>query len=55
MAWETPEVFSIGDEINDLPMIEAFDGFTVDTARDEIKAKARQAYASVGAMLLDNI
>lgn len=55
MAWEMPEVFSIGDEINDLPMIEAFDGFTVDTARDEIKAKARQAYASVGAMLLDNI
>ena len=55
MGWEGAEIFAIGDEINDLPMIEAFNGFTVDTAREEIKQKARCAYTSVGAMLDDNI
>lgn len=55
MGWKDAEIFAIGDEINDLPMIEAFNGFTVDTAREEIKQKARCAYASVGAMLDDNI
>ncbi|HCB93068.1 MAG TPA: haloacid dehalogenase [Selenomonas sp.] len=55
MDWESPEVFAIGDEINDLPMIEAFQGFTVDTAREAIKAKARKTYSGVGAMLTDNI
>lgn len=55
MHWEQAEVFAIGDETNDLPMITAFNGFTVDTARDVIKAKARKSYAGVGAMLLANI
>ncbi len=57
MKWNpaTTEVYCIGDEINDLPMIKAYNGFTVDTARDEIKAQASQAYASVGAMLEANI
>lgn len=48
-------VFVIGDEINDLPMIDAFGGFTVDTARDEIKKRATKVYAGVGEMLIDNI
>lgn len=55
MGWSSPEIYTIGDEINDLPMIEAFGGFTVDTARDAIKAKARGVYAGVGAMLEANI
>ena len=50
-----PEVFSIGDEINDLPMIEAFNGFTVDTAREAIQAKARKVYQGVGMMLEANL
>ena len=36
-------------------MIEAFNGYTVDTAREAIKQKARASYESVGAMLLANI
>ena len=36
-------------------MIEAFDGYTVDTARSEIKKRARKVYAGVGAMLADNM
>lgn len=55
MDWQKTEVFAIGDEINDLPMIEAFNGFTVTTAREAIKQKARQAYDSVGAMLAANL
>ena len=55
MGWAEPEVFSIGDEINDLPMIEAFNGFTVDTAREAIQAKARKVYQGVGMMLEANL
>ena len=55
MGWQDAEIFAIGDEVNDLPMIEAFNGYTVDTAREAIKQKARASYESVGAMLLANI
>ena len=55
MGWQQAEVFAIGDETNDLPMLEAYDGFTVDTARDAIKEKARAVYGGVGDMLVDNI
>ena len=51
MGWQGAIVYAFGDEVNDLPMIEAYQGFTVDTARDVIKAKARASYPSVGAML----
>ena len=37
----------------DLPMIEAFHGFTVDAAREVIKARVRASFASVGAMLMN--
>lgn len=54
MHWNNAEIFAIGDEINDLPMIEAFNGFTVNTARKMIQDKARKVYNGVGAMLIDN-
>lgn len=55
MGWQDAGICVIGDEINDLPMIDAFDGFTVDTAREEIKQRAAKVYAGVGAMLMDNL
>ena len=55
MDWQGSEVYAIGDETNDLPMLEAYDGFTVDTAREPIKEKARAVYGGVGRMLVDNI
>ena len=55
MNWQEAEVYAIGDESNDLPMLEAFDGFTVDTAREAIKAQAREVYAGAGAMLAANL
>lgn len=50
-GWQGAEILAIGDEANDLPMIEAYGGYAVDTARDAIKAHARATCASVGAML----
>ena len=55
MGWQGAEVCAIGDETNDLPMLEAFHGFTVNTAREAIKEKARAVYSGVGDMLVDNI
>lgn len=55
MEWQEAEVCAIGDESNDLPMLEAFAGFTVNTAREVIKKRARAVYASVGEMLVENL
>ena len=54
-GWDGAEIFAIGDEINDLPMILGYNGYTVATARPAIQEKARKVYDSVGAMLLDNL
>ena len=51
MNWQDCELYVIGDEVNDLPMIQAFGGYTVNTSRDEIKSQARQVFDDVGAML----
>ena len=51
MNWNDSEIYVIGDEMNDLPMISAFGGYTVDTARDVIKSQARKVFSDVGEML----
>ena len=51
MGWEGAEVFAIGDETNDLPMLKAWNGYSLTTARPEIQAQAKQVFPSVGAML----
>ena len=43
MGWKDVKICVIGDEINDLPMIDAFGDFTVNTARDEIKKRASKS------------
>ena len=45
------EVYVIGDESNDLPMIKKFGGYTVATAKDFVKREAEEIFDSVGAML----
>ena len=45
------EVFVIGDESNDLPMIRHFNGYTVATAKEFVKREATEIFDSVGAML----
>ena len=51
MGWDSAEVFAIGDETNDLPMLKAFDGYTLTTAREAIQKQAKEVFPSVGAML----
>lgn len=51
MNQKNAELFVIGDETNDLPMITAFGGYTVNTARKEIQAQAKKVFGDVGAML----
>ncbi len=50
MNWRG-EVFVIGDESNDLPMIKKFGGYTVNTAKDFVKREATAIFDSVGEML----
>lgn len=50
-SWQNCELYVIGDEVNDLPMIRAFGGYTVNTARAEIKSQARKVFNDVGEML----
>ena len=50
-GWQGAEVHTIGDGDNDLPMLQAFRGATVATARAEIKAQVSCVYSSVGQML----
>jgi len=51
MNWQDCPLYVIGDEMNDLPMITAFGGYTVNTARDEIKSQACKVFDDVGEML----
>ena len=51
MAWSDSKLYVIGDEVNDLPMITAFNGYTVNTARDVIKSQASKVFSDVGEML----
>ena len=55
MGWDGNELLVIGDDKNDLPMIEYFHGFTVDTAQPFMKEAAVKVYDSVGRMLEDNL
>ena len=49
------DLFVIGDDKNDLPAIERYHGYTVETATDSVKRAARAVYPTVGAMLRENL
>lgn len=53
--WQPEDVFFIGDDQNDLPAVEYFRGYTVETAQPFMKEAAKAVYPSVGDMLLRNI
>ncbi len=57
-GYGTDEGAAVGDDWNDLQMILDHDGWTVDTACDEIKAKAPHICGGIGDLvktLLDNV
>ena len=49
------ELFVIGDDLNDLPAIEAYHGYTVATAAKPVRDAAKKVYKSVGAMMMENL
>ena len=51
MQWQSCPMLVIGDDTNDLPMLQHYHGYTVDRARETIKAQASGVYTDVGAML----
>ena len=55
MSWQDCPLFVIGDDSNDLPMIEEYNGFTVKTAAPFMHEAAAKVYDSVGDMLIENI
>ncbi len=40
-TFDAPEIYSVGDNLNDLPMIKEFCGFAVSNAQPEVKAAAK--------------
>ena len=55
MGWEAYDLFIIGDDRNDLAMIEEYGGYTVRRAQPFMHEAARAVYDSVGAMLRDHL
>lgn len=55
MEWDIEQLYVIGDERNDLPMIKEYDGFAIDSAREEIRLAAQRAFLTVGSMLKEFI
>lgn len=53
--WQDEEVLTIGDGQNDVPMIEEFNGFSLQKATKQAQEAAHKLYDSLGAMLLDNL
>lgn len=53
--WQNAEILTIGDAQNDIPMIKAFHGFSLNSATKYAKQYAYKLYDSVGEMLLQNL
>lgn len=45
------DVYTIGDELNDISMLTEFNGFTMDHANDYMKAQINQSIESVGELI----
>lgn len=53
--WQVEKILTIGDAQNDVPMIKEFNGFSLNSAKEQAKQCASKLYDSVGEMLLDNL
>ena len=47
------KVITVGDNVNDIPMIEEFDGYAVSNARDEVKAVAKHHCNRIADMIYE--
>ncbi|MGL5541357.1 MAG: HAD-IIB family hydrolase [Erysipelotrichaceae bacterium] len=48
---EPSAIFAIGDSYNDVPMLEAYTGYTLEWAEEAIQSSAKRVVSSVGAMI----
>lgn len=55
MQWQGLPMLVVGDDTNDLPMLQYFHGYTVKRARPAIQQQAVRVYDSVGEMLDENL
>lgn len=51
MSWQDYPLYVIGDDLNDLSMIERFKGFAMKSGNELVKEKARGTFTSVGEMI----
>lgn len=51
MGWQDYPLYVIGDDLNDLSMIEIFKGFAMKSGNELVKEKARGTFTSVGEMI----
>ncbi len=49
--YETPQIYTVGDNVNDIPMLTAFPSYAVETGVEEAKAAAGYTCATVASML----
>ena len=49
--FDSPEIYTVGDNINDIPMIEEFCGFAVANAREEVKQRAKHQCNRIADMI----
>ncbi|MBO5357153.1 MAG: HAD-IIB family hydrolase [Clostridia bacterium] len=49
--FDNPEIYAVGDNINDIPMIEEFCGFAVSNAKDVVKASAKHQCNRIADMI----
>jgi len=49
--FENAEIYAVGDNVNDLPMIEEFNGYAVSNAKDAVKARAKHQCNRIADMI----
>ncbi len=49
--YENAEIITVGDNVNDIPMIKEFDGYAVSNARDEVKKVAKHSCDRIADMI----
>lgn len=54
-GWQAEDILTVGDNLNDIPMLRKFRGFTIENCINEVKAIAEKVYPSVAEMLRNHI
>ena len=50
-GFDNPKIYTVGDNVNDIPMLVEFEGYAVSNARDEVKAIAKHQCDRIANMI----